>query len=486
MSPFSSTNVSAKSSIPSNRQTFFIDSPKGNQSKRNDEGKQYKFFSPIPMRKRYAFSADKAGSIASNDVATSSVAGDTECELTESMEAPSKQSKQKKEKKDFNDFDIWRPSRASLKRAAMQDNSGYECFLSNFHSFRCRCSHKLFSVSFNECILFYFFSISEPFKSKASSMPFPSNTLEEHSGGTASTILSCDFTAKIMEARRRMQAMAASDMGRKIFQSDEKQPEQRTSKGKSKQSGMSQNYKRVATNDSASKVKKNIDDEKTVRVVKEPHCGYELDAYATAKEVSIRNNMRWSSSRFQRNAPGCVSNMERANAIRTELISMGINDLAKSNAAKDEPRSKVTSGSNISMTLSQAKLARNELIKMGYSEHDCLSKSFKQFIWTSGPSTKRKLYVPARKYYLSGSGDRAEENCDGRLYEQPPKPRELERVKNAGAFVEDKVPKKLPYMLSDTYNEYIKFQEPTMPPVLRAESVSNRSSSNDWERSKNM
>lgn len=121
-------------------------------------------------------------------------------------------------------------------------------------------------------------------------------------------------------------------------------------------------------------------------------------------------------------------------------------------AAIAAARPQTQASKNIPMTLSQAKLVREELIRMGYDEVDCLSASFKQFV-RNVPIDK--LVIPARKYYKRDAG-------------APPKPRALERVKQTDVFVEDRMPRRMTYLMSDTYKGFMQLQKAAAPTASTA------------------
>lgn len=97
--------------------------------------------------------------------------------------------------------------------------------------------------------------------------------------------------------------------------------------------------------------------------------------------------------------------------------------------------------------INEAKLARQELLAMGYVEKDKLTRSFKKALALKQRDWARdgkKLVLAARKYY--------------------PK----DRLEGAGGG-EQKVPPKGSYLLSDTYKEFVNWFDPALPPIHRAE-----------------
>lgn len=97
--------------------------------------------------------------------------------------------------------------------------------------------------------------------------------------------------------------------------------------------------------------------------------------------------------------------------------------------------------------INEAKLARKELLAMGYVEKDKLTRSFKKALALKQRDWARdgkKLVLAARKYY--------------------PK----DRLEGTGGD-EKRVPPKASYLLSDTYKEFVNWFDPALPPIHRAE-----------------
>lgn len=96
--------------------------------------------------------------------------------------------------------------------------------------------------------------------------------------------------------------------------------------------------------------------------------------------------------------------------------------------------------------INEAKLARKELLAMGYVEKDKLTHSFKKALALKQRDWARdgkKLVLAARKYY--------------------PK----DRLEGASGS-EKKAPPKGSYLLSDTYKEFVNWFDPALPPFHQA------------------
>lgn len=442
------------------RYNFFSDSPKSNR--KNNCMKQNFFQSPVPTRKLSIPLTPFGADTFAPKPSISSVRLNSETNLLkEKVAEPSMQRSQRSN----NASDHSSSSSTASRMNSMVDNSGYGNIIVLCPHNSLIYIHLMFQYHWLLCFVFFFlfhfsisrdrnrsirFSIGGQSEKSSTGNGFLARIEEarQNLGGLMKSYKSkfcwdatstrIDFSDNMKDAVRRMRDIRTSNETNELRR-ELKKPASATVTSQSSTSG----------NMAVSKPLRDLQNmyaRSETHMSQKPNSRKAFTEREVAKHISIRENNRWLRSREEANA------RQKADAIRAELVAMGIINLKQPEGNKR--RSRVSVGANITMSLNQAKFVRQELMRMGYMEQNCLTESFRQFQRQRDGTPGKRCIVPAMKFVAAGQNP---------LNGMPPKSRDLERVKNSDAFTEDAAPTRTPYMLSDTYKGFMKLQEAHMP-----------------------